>query len=73
MARILVVPDGQGPDKALLDERHVVSAQLRGAGGSQLLERLDWAIQDAERRFPRYERGRRQRRAEDPAHIGPFE
>jgi len=73
MARIIVVPDGQGTDKALLDERHVVPEQLRGAGGSQLLERLDWAIQDAQRRFPRQERGGRPRRISDPAHIGPFE
>ncbi len=73
MARILVVPDGQGPEKAVLDERHVVPEQLRGACGSQLLERLDWAIQDAQRGFPPHERGRRPRRIGDPAHIGPFE
>jgi len=73
MARILVVPDGQGTDKAVLDERHVVPEQLRGAGGSQLLERLDWAIQDAQRGVSRSERGRDPRLAADAAHIGPFE
>jgi hypothetical protein len=73
MARIIVVPDGQGTDKAVLDERHVVSEHLRGEGGSQLLERLEWAIQDAQRRLGRSERGRRPRHAGDPAHIGPFE
>ncbi len=73
MARIIVVPDGQGTDKAVFDERHVVPEQLHGAGGTQLLERLDWAIQDAQRKFPRIERGRAPRSSADPAHIGPFE
>jgi len=88
MARIIVQADGPEP-ATLLDERSVRSFHLEGDSAMQLLERLAWAIQDAERRraskpfagLPA-SRGRRRRRrrgslpmgrAVTRASDGPFE
>jgi hypothetical protein len=87
MARIIV--QGDGPEPAtLLDERSVRSFHLEGDSAMQLLERLAWAIQDAERRrasnpFAGLQRapraGRRRRRSLPVGHAvarasdGPFE
>jgi hypothetical protein len=49
MARIIVEADGPEP-ATLLDERNVRSFHLEGDSAMHLLERLAWAIQDAERR-----------------------
>jgi hypothetical protein len=49
MARIIVEADGPEP-ATLLDERSVRSFHLEGDSATHLLERLAWAIQDAERR-----------------------
>jgi hypothetical protein len=49
MARIIVQSDG--PDSTtLLDERYVRSFHMEGESAMHLLERLAWAIEDAERR-----------------------
>jgi hypothetical protein len=49
MARIIVQADGPEPT-TLWDERNVRSFHLEGESAMHLLERLAWAIQDAERR-----------------------
>ena len=49
MARIIVQADGPEP-ATLLDERNVRSFHLEGDSAMHLLERLAWAIQDAELR-----------------------
>lgn len=86
MARIIV--QGDGPEPAtLLDERSVRSFHLEGDSAVHLLERLSWAIQDAERRrvtspftgLPGRARARRRggslpgRHAVAQASDGPFE
>lgn len=79
MARILVQADG--PDSTtVFDERDVRTFHLEGESAAQLLERLAWAIEDAERRYGprrRFTRGRRanlaERHAVRHASDGPFE
>jgi hypothetical protein len=85
MARIIVEADGPEP-ATLLDERNVRSFHLEGDSAMHLLERLAWAIQDAERRRavplggrPRRPLRRRRRPPLAGAHAvarasdGPFE
>jgi hypothetical protein len=79
MARIIVQSDG--PDSTtLLDERHVRSFHMEGESAMHLLERLAWAIEDAERRRGAAHSFRRRRRrtlseshAVSHASEGPFE
>ena len=69
MARIIVQADGPEPT-TLLDERDVRPFHLEGESATQLLERLAWAIEDAERRTGRRWRPVRRRRGTLPGHLG---
>jgi hypothetical protein len=60
MARILVTSDDG--KRTLVDERHVDLSHVETPeGAGQLLERLAWGIEDAERRLGPSERARRGR------------
>jgi hypothetical protein len=60
MARILVTSDDG--KRTLVDERHVDLSHVETPeGAGQLLERLAWGIEDAERRLGPSDRERRRR------------
>lgn len=63
MARIIVTADDR-PDDPLLDERHIGAVHLESQQSAiQLLERLEWAIREANVHAQRRRRsGRRRRR-----------
>jgi hypothetical protein len=79
MARIIV--QAEGPDATtLLDERDVRSFHMEGESAMHLLERLAWAIEDAELRRGAARGSHRRRRSALPerhavrqALEGPFE
>ena len=48
MAQILVLTDSSEADGEIVYSENVVSVHLEGHAGAQLVERLRWAVRDAQ-------------------------